>query len=306
MVIPVYRPGRDGKLIDALSMLERQTLRPDRIILMNTGEQLYEEWAKRERIPERFPNLAVRHVTEDGFDHAATRNAGAALSDAAFLLFMTMDAVPADEHLLEHLLGAMERNPDCAVAYARQLPSPDADERERLARSFNYPAASARRTLADERRLGIRAIFCSDVCALYRRECFDRLGGFAAPAIFNEDMVFAHAALHAGLSICYCADAQVIHSHHYTAAQQLHRSFDLGVSQAMHPEVFSGLRSEREGKRFVGQTLRHLLRTGHGGGIPGYLAVCAARYTGFFLGRHYRLLPRRMVLKLTNQRSFWK
>ena len=286
-------------------MLQTQTLPAERIILINTEEKRYTGWASAERIGEQFPNLTVRHIGKDEFDHAGARNEGAAQSDAAFLLFMTMDAVPADEHLIRLLADVMERDEKCAVVYARQLPNPGATEAERSAREFNYPAQSSRKTLADEERLGIRASFASNVCAMYRRSVFDRLGGFSAPAIFNEDMVFAHAALHAGYSIQYCAEARVFHSHDYTAKDQFHRNFDLGVSQAMHPEVFGQVSSEREGKRFVLETLRRLFRTGHGKEIPGYLCVCAARYAGFLLGKNYRRLPAGVVRRCTNQREFW-
>ena len=305
-VIPVYRPDRDDKLLKLIGRLSSQTIPPGRIILMNTEEALFAPWAQRVGLTEKYPTVTVRHVPREAFDHAGTRNAGASCSDAAYLLFMTMDAVPADDRLVEQLLTAMEEDPSCAVAYARQLPAASAGETERIARRFNYPERSLRKTLADEQRLGIKASFSSNVCAMYRRAVFDELGGFAAPAIFNEDMVYAHAALHAGYSIWYRAEATVVHSHDYGASEQLHRNFDLGVSQAMHPEVFRRVSSEREGKRLVRETVSHLRKCGRRREIPRYLWICAARYTGFLLGKNYRLLPRSVILKCTNQKAFWK
>ncbi|MCR5093757.1 MAG: glycosyltransferase [Lachnospiraceae bacterium] len=306
VVIPVFEPGRDDKLLRTLARLAKQETPVRRVILMNTDESCYTLWAERERIAERFPFAEVHHVTREAFDHAATRNAGGALSDAAYLLFMTMDAVPADTKLVTKLLMAMQSDGTCAIAYARQLAARDAGEAEKCARAFNYPARSHRKTILDEARLGIKAAFASNVCALYDRTVWEELGGFQAPAIFNEDMVYAHTALLAGYSIRYCADARVIHSHNYTARQQFHRNFDLGVSQAMHPEVFAGTHSESEGKKFVMMTLRHLWSRGRLLQIPGYLVGCAARYAGFLLGRNYRKLPRTCILKFTNNKSFWK
>ena len=72
-------------------------------------------------------------------------------------------------------------------------------------------------------------------------------------------MIFAGQAVEAGYQIAYAADAQVIHSHNYTAMQQLHRNFDLGVSQADHPEVFGRLHSEGEGIRLVKKTAKWLV-----------------------------------------------
>ena len=306
VVIPVVDPGRDGKLIRALTMLARQKVVPRRIILMNTERELYEGWAEQERITERFPAVHVRHVSRRDFDHAATRNEGASLSDAPYLIFMTMDAVPADEHLTEHLLKVLEEDETAAVAYARQIPSEEAGAAERYTRKFNYPEASERRTLKDIDRLGIKAFFVSNVCAMYRRSSWDMLGGFSAPAIFNEDMVFANAALRAGMSVHYCAEARVIHSHDYTAGQQFHRNFDLGVSQAMHPEVFGGVRSETEGRRLVRETVSWLKQTGCRGEIPVFLYRCAARYAGYRLGKQYRRLPRWLVMRCTNQKDYWE
>ena len=83
------------------------------------------------------------------------------------------------------------------------------------------------------------------------------MGGFSAPCIFNEDMIFAGRAIKLGYSVAYVAEARVIHSHNYSAMQQFHRYFDNGVSQAMHPEVFRGIHSEREGGRLVKNTIKY-------------------------------------------------
>ena len=99
----------------------------------------------------------------------------------------------------------------------------------------------------DEDELGIKTYFCSNVCAAYRRDIYLKLGGFTKKTIFNEDMIFAGHAVEAGYQIAYAADAQVIHSHNYTAMQQLHRNFDLGVSQADHPRCLGAfIRRARE------------------------------------------------------------
>ena len=64
-----------------------------------------------------------------------------------------------------------------------------------------------------------------------------------------------------GYSVVYAADARVYHSHNYSGRQQFHRNFDLGVSQAEHPEIFEGVPSEGEGIRLVKRSLGYLIRT---------------------------------------------
>ena len=74
-------------------------------------------------------------------------------------------------------------------------------------------------------------------------------------------MIYAGGLIQAGYGIAYAAEAKVIHSHNYNCMQQFHRNFDLGVSQAEHPEIFEGVPSEGEGMRLVKKTLSHLVRS---------------------------------------------
>lgn len=75
------------------------------------------------------------------------------------------------------------------------------------------------------------------------------------------------------------------HSHHYTAVQQFHRNFDLAVSQAEHPEVFAGIRSEGEGFRMVRETAVWLKRRGMTAYLPALFLQSSAKYLGYLLGK---------------------
>ena len=39
--------------------------------------------------------------------------------------------------------------------------------------------------------MGIKTYFCSNVCAAYKKDIFEKLGGFVDRTIFNEDMIYA-------------------------------------------------------------------------------------------------------------------
>jgi rhamnosyltransferase len=137
-------------------------------------------------------------------------------------------------------------------------------------------------------------------------EIYRRLDGFVERTIFNEDMLYAAQVIDAGYRIAYAADARVIHSHNYSPMQQLHRNFDLAVSQAEHPEVFAKLKSEGEGIRMVKQTARYLRAIHKEYLIPELVVQSGFKYLGYQLGRHYRLLPKSMILKLTMSPYYWK
>lgn len=272
--------------LDIIDRLEEQSLKPRRIIVVNTGESHMDDLLGRypDRL-ERYDNIEIHHITRDEFDHGGTRKRAAEYSDAAFLIYMTQDALPADESLIDKLTAPFEGDESIAVSYARQLPYESASPIERYNRSFNYPEGDRKKTADDLDTLGIKAFFCSDVCACYRRDIYDSLGGHIEHTVFNEDMIYARGAIDAGYSIYYASDARVYHSHDYTPAQQYRRNVDLGRSQAEHPEVFGGITSYGEGKKLVKGCMSYLLKNGYWYMIPAFIAQCAGRYLGYRKGR---------------------
>lgn len=303
VIIPTYKPDKEfGELIDRL---QRQTIPPGKIILMNTEEELIQPFLKASRILERYGNIEIHHVDRDEFDHGRTRHEGVQFSGAEFFLCMTQDALPADERLVEELLTALKEE-KVAVAYARQLPREDSTILEEYTRSFNYPKASRTKFISDFKELGIKTFFCSNVCAAYKRKIYDEQGGFIRRTIFNEDMIFAGGVINAGYGVAYRAEAKVIHSHHYTGRQQFCRNFDLGVSQADHPELFATVASEKEGKKLVGEILRYLAKQGKLIWMFPFIYESACKLLGYRLGKSYKKLPKAMVVKCSMNRNYWR
>ena len=321
VIIPVYGP--DEKFYKLIARLMQQTVLPRRIIVMNTDRALWE----KSGAPEQLRALSaavlceVHHVTKAEFDHGGTRNLGVSFSKTPQFVMMTQDAVPADRYLLEELLAPLQsareyrghRHParraedaEIRMTYARQLPGEDADLLERFTRVYNYPAESRTKTIGDLPELGIKTYFASNVCAAYDRESFDRLGGFTKRTIFNEDMIYAAGLLKEGGAVRYCAAARVFHSHCYTPVQQFHRNFDLAVSQADHPEVFGGIRSESEGIRMVRKTGGFLKSRGELRLLPRLILLSGAKYLGYRLGKSYRSLPMPLVRAFSMNRTYWE
>ena len=303
VIIPTYKPGK--KFSRLLKMLAVQTVKVNRIIVMNTERSYWNDKGF-----EGIGNLEVHRLDKAEFDHGETRNRGARYSRADIMVFMTDDAVPADEHLIENLVKAFDqRGPEgesVIMAYARQLPDKDCGLAERYTRSFNYPGESRIKTKADLKELGIKTFFASNVCCAYDREKFWFQGGFIHKTIFNEDMIFAgRAVLQDDYAIAYAADARVIHSHNYGCRAQFHRNFDLAVSQADHPEVFRGIHSEGEGIRLVKQTARYLVSQKKPWLIPGLVVKSGFKYAGYRLGKCYRLLPKGLTAACSMNKEYW-
>lgn len=297
-VIPAYKPGHD--LRELVEKLLDQTVRLGRIIIINTDREFFDE--KEYLIA---PVVEVVHITRHEFDHAGTRDMGLRMSDADYVLFMTMDAIPKDNYLVEKLLSGFRRADNIAVSYARQLPKKDCNRIERITREFNYPAQSRVQTSDDIKELGIKAYFCSDVCAMYDTSIYRSLGGFKAPAIFNEDMVYAAGALDAGYAVSYCADALVYHSHNYTGRQYYRRNFDLGVSQADHPEIFERFNVKGTGMQLVRKSLAQICRRGTPADIIRLVYYSGMKYLGFRKGKNYHKLSLKSCLKHTSDKEYW-
>ena len=295
VIIPVYKP--DEKLNRLLAVLDSQTIKPRRIIIVHTGEILSGE-------PDYLAkNICFRKIAKGEFDHGGSRNLGASLSDAEILVFMTQDAVPADEYLLEGLVSSLSAN--VAVAYARQLPYEDCRAVERYIREFNYPDKGERRTKADLPVRGIKTFCSSNVCAAYGKAVFHRLGGFEEKTIFNEDMLFGAKAILGGYAVVYTADAKVYHSHNLGLLDQFHRNFDNGVSQAEHPEVFASVSSEKEGMKLVKYCISRMKEDRKLYLVPYFVMNCVCRYAGFFLGKRYKKLPMWVVRACSLNKQYW-
>lgn len=303
VIIPTLMPGQE--FADLLEALERQSVQPGRIIVMNTEEKYFERLKYGNQRMKKYSNVEVHHLSSREFDHGNTRNNGVKKSGAPYFVCMTMDALPKDAFLLERLLEPLVAG-DAAVSYARQLPKPGCSPVESFIKQFNYPATSRLKGQEDLEEMGIKTFFCSNACAAYDRSTFDALGGFIRHTIFNEDMIYAGGLIKNGYEVAYVAGARVLHSHNYSGWKQLQRNFDLAVSQVDHPEIFGGIASEREGIRLVKQSAAHCMRIGKPWLIISLVFSSGCKYIGYKLGKKYRKLPRWLVLQCTMSKGYWE
>ena len=303
VIIPVYKPG--DRLKKIISRLRNQTYPVNRIILINTGRAYFEQAFKGDMSFFETDDIVLRHISPEQFDHGTTRRMAVSVSKADYFICMTDDALPMDRHLIENLLNPLI-DKKASASYARQLAGKEAGIVEKYSRRFNYPDSSTIKSLDDMDELGIKTFFCSNACAAYDRTVYDELGGFEKHMIFNEDMVYASKVIDSGYRIAYVADARVLHTHKYTALQQLKRNFDLGVSQAQFPEVFERVSSSSEGVRMIRIMLGSLVKKGEYLQIPGVMLNTACKLAGYKLGKMYKKLPMWLILKLTMNKVYWK
>lgn len=217
---------------------------------------------------------------------------------------LTQDAIPANADAFLKIVEPFEEI-SVGMAYGRQLPRPRASAIERHARLHNYPDRSEARSLADKERLGAKTAFCSNSFAAYRVSSLEAVGNFPKGVIFAEDQIVAGKMLLAGMKIAYAADAQVIHSHAYTIAEEFKRYFDIGAFHAHNQWLIEQFgQPEGEGWKFFRSEIAYLLKND-----PWLLASClprtVAKYAAYKLGVRESLLSNRQKRLLSMSRNFW-
>lgn len=304
LIIPTYKPGKE--FLELMESISNQDTPINKIIIINTEQKFFDRVAYSAKFTSEHKNAEVHHISRIEFDNGKTRNNAVKYSDADYFIMMSQDAVPVDSTLVSKLLRAVNQAPDIAVAYARQL-EPDTNmEALKYVRRYFYPEDSHIRSINDLDTYGWMTYFCSNICAIYKRDVFDTLGGFIDHAILNEDVMYASKAIHSDYRVAYASEAKVTAYRKRTNEEWKRFYFDLGVSFAKHPEVFNFDIVKDDIRKVSKMTVAHLKRHGKNSELIPFYRLTYAQNKGFKLGRKYKRLSKAKILKLTNNKGYWK
>lgn len=278
VIIPTLNAERH--IASLLSSLAEQTIQPCEILIIDSSSS-----DNTLSIAKTYNNVQIITIQLSEFNHGGTRDLGMNHTKGDLVLFLTQDAVPASNTLIEDLIASLLNNPQIAAAYARQIPREDSSPREKLVRAYNYPERSTIHSEEDIPQLGIKTFFFSNVCAVYRRDIYERLGGFEKDLLSNEDMMYAAKAIRNGYQIAYAAEACVVHSHDLAFGEQYERNRIQGYEIARHQDLLKGVSSSREGIQMLMSVSVKLLKQGRLISVFGLLTDCAARYLGSRKGK---------------------
>ena len=297
LVVPTYNAGPRWR--EWLRALDAQTLRPDRLLLIDSSSE-------DDTVPlAREAGFEVRVIPREEFDHGGTRQLGVEwASDAEVVVFLSQDATFAAKDALEKITACFY-NATVGAAYGRQLPYPDASPIETHARGFNYPPTSRLKGLDDAGALGFRTIFFSNAFGAYRQSVLQELGGFKAGTISMEDEYLAARIVLAGYKIAYCAEALAYHSHAYTLRQEFSRYFDFGVFHSRESWIRERFgQAEGEGMRFLRSQLGFLWRR-QPSLVPLAMARMTVKLAGFRLGTLEKHLPVSLKRRMSMNKKYW-
>jgi rhamnosyltransferase len=178
------------------------------------------------------------------FGHGKTRNFAALQAKGDFLVFLSQDATPADEHWLENLLAHVREDPQVAGAFSRHLPRPNCHPME-WHRIVEYELHSQRESRVHsavnnpeyDRNPALYRFF-ANTSSVVRRAIWAQI---PFPEVeFGEDQAWSERVLKAGYKTVYAADSVVFHSHSYGPWANFCRHFE--HARAMR-EMFADPRS---------------------------------------------------------------
>lgn len=259
--------------------LHAQTLQPSEIIILDSSST--DDTAEMAE----HDGCRVITIPREEFRHGGTRQHAAELAfDADVIVYLTQDAILADENALSRLVAAFE-DASIGAAYGRQLPRTNADPIEAHARLFNYPAISVTRSLENAHVQGFKAIFFSNSLGAYRRAALEQAGGFPRDSNFGEDTVVTARLLQRNWRIAYVADAKAYHSHSYGLREEFERYYRIGQLHGNEPWLLQDFgQVSGEGWRFALSEVQYLLHRSPWLIPEGFLRS-ALKYIGYKRGR---------------------
>ena len=284
IIIPTYNASR--YLAAQLNALHRQTVGHAEILIIDSSST-----DNTLEVANSY-KLKTFVIPKSEFDHGGTRTLAGRWASGDTLVYMTQDVVPVHESAIENLLKPLMSDKRIGTAFGRQIPSPEATPFAIHLRMFNYPEKSYVRTLDDRDMFGLRATFCSNSFAVYRRSALEDVGWFKEKLLFGEDMHACARMLMKGYKVGYAADAMVYHSHNYSLLDEFRRYFAIGVFHKQEQWLLEEFgRPEGEGLRYVKSELSFLLSMRLFHYLPISLFRSLLKFAGYKLGYHYDKFP---------------
>jgi rhamnosyltransferase len=297
VIIPTLNAGQ--YLPRLLQALRGQTVSFETLIIDSSSSD------NTAAIAESFGAKIITIRRED-FDHGGTRSLAVQQAGGDIIVFLTQDAMPANERAVENLIRPFERA-EVGAAYGRQLPGPGASLFAEHIRLFKYPEAACVKSAADCDTYGIETPFLSDSFSAYRKKALQEIGLFKRGIIFAEDVYAGAKLILAGYSLAYVPEAAVYHSHNHTMAEECRRYFDTAVFYETEDWIGKAFgRNSGEAWRYMKSEFTYLRKHGNSFIIFEFFPRTALRVIGYGLGRCHRVLPRGLCRRLSAHPGWWK
>lgn len=298
LVIPTYNGG--SLFEQCLESLANQNL--------NFSQKLIYDSSSTDSTVDKAKEYGfdVTVIEQSEFDHGGTRSRALESVDADIVVFMTQDAILANEYAISELVNAFQDSQVDAV-YGRQIPHDDANLLATYARVSSYGTEDYRVGLTDDFPKGFRKAFMSNSFSAYRVSKLKALGGFPSKLILGEDSFVAAKILLNDRKVAYKSSAVAKHSHNYKIADEFKRYFDIGVFHKTQYWMLESLgQVEGEGIKFAVGQIAFMYREKAYFGVVKSLLMSASKFIGYKLGKNYNHLPTYINIKLSMHKGYFK
>ncbi len=286
-------------IIKLLEQIKGQTIPLNLIVIDSSSTDNTQEILRKELVP-------YIQISSDEFNHGGTRNKALEYSKNDFILYLTQDALPFQSDCFEKLVKCFNYDESIGLVYGRQLPYPNTSVFESFPRLFNYGEKSILKNKSDIPKLGLKTSFCSNSFAAYRKDHLLKMGGFPTNVIFGEDACVSSKMVLNNLSIYYCAEAQVYHSHKYSFIEEFRRYFDIGTFHTHQKWILDAFTSPTgEGFKYVKSEFIYLIEKKAFLLIPSFFLRNGIKFLGYQLGKRENKIPTIIKRKLSMSPKFW-
>jgi len=245
----------------------------------------------------------IKIIDRSDFNHGATREQGRQEIGTDVVIFLTQDAIPANENTFDFLVEPIEKG-KATVSYAKQISLNGAGFFESFPREYNYGDNFQIRSLNDVKEYGVYTFFCSDSCSAYNSKDLDQIGGIK-PTLTNEDYINCAELLINGNNVAYVPKSKVFHSHKYTLIQEFNRMFDTGYVRAERPSIQKAVGNAS--KRGAGYFFALIKKLAFENPIliPYAIIQTTVKYIGFIIGFNALRFPKWLKKSLSGQKYYW-
>ncbi|WNZ95060.1 glycosyltransferase family 2 protein [Streptococcus iniae] len=229
--IPVYN-GENDHLEETLTALYAQKTDFLWDLIITNSESKDNSVAIIEKFAEKYGNLKLIQLKKSDYSHGATRQMGAQESSAEYMVYLSQDAVPANDNWLSEMVKPFEFNDKIVAVLGKQKPRLSCFPAMKydINAVFNEQGVADALTIwtrDDENLKGkyTKESFYSDVCSATPRDFLVNQIGYRHVA-YSEDYEYGKDILDAGFMKAYNSQAVVEHSNDILLSEYKSRIFD--------------------------------------------------------------------------------
>lgn len=226
--ISIVIPVKNGQryLDSVLKMVFSQEINAEfEVVIIDSGST-----DKTLDIMKQYP-IKLYQIEEKEFNHGLTRNLGISKAQGKYIILLTQDAIPYNNHWMEKLVNNLKRDQSVAGVYSQQIPHKDSHPLTQIRTNRFFTSAKLRREsqidkIEDYNKLSSQQKyrFCNfdDVSSCIRKDVWQKIS--FPDTDFAEDLEWAKQVLEAGYKIVYEPESIVYHSHDFSISDWYKRN----------------------------------------------------------------------------------